>query len=282
MKDLLKKGKRPLRNWWKYAQALGRGYPFYYARQQNPDDRHLYPYLWSEFETPLPDRGTAEISQNRIGNLQLAARRVDDLLIEPQEIFSFCDRIGEPTLKRGYRSGFVFANGEIRTDVGGGLCLMATNLFGTFLWGGCQILERHCHSIDAYGENRFYQLGQDAAIAYGYKDLIVRNQTETPLLLRFQVMPEARKAISSLWGKSPRPWQIHVKSTPVREILPASADGISGWIVETERYICEDCPPTYGTIENTDDSKALWKLNYRSTSVYQPCVRSSHSYSNVS
>lgn len=275
MKNLLTNWKRPLRNWWKYSQALRRGYPFYYARQQNPQSADRYPYLLSEFDTPIPDRGTAEIRQNRIWNLQLAARRVDYLQLYPQQIFSFCDRVGEPTIARGFRTGFVFVRQEVRTDIGGGLCLMATNLFKTFLWSGCQILERHCHSIDAYGENRFYELGQDAAIAYGYKDLIIRNSTKIPLQLRFQVMPEMGKVTSSLWGESPHPWRIQVKSTQPQEIPSPVIDGISGWIVKTQRYIHDLSSPTYGTIESGEDSNAPWKLEYCSTSIYQPCVPSS-------
>jgi vancomycin resistance protein VanW len=277
MKNLLTKWKRPLRNFRKYSQALRRGYPFYYARQQTPELADRYPYLWFESATPIPDRGTAEIRQNRIWNLQLAARQINYLQLHPQQIFSFCDRIGEPTLSRGFRAGPVFVRGEVRTDVGGGLCLMATNLFNTFLWAGCQILERHCHSIDAYGESRFYELGQDAAIAYGYKDLIIRNITNIPLQLRCQVIPEMGKVTSSLWGKFSHPWRIQVKSTRQQEIPSPSTDGISGWIVETTRYIREFSPPTYGTIDS-EDSNALWQLDYRTTSVYQPCVRSSSSH----
>jgi vancomycin resistance protein VanW len=274
MKNLLTKWKRPLRNLWKYSQALRRGYPFYYTHQQNPEFADRYPYLWSEFTTPIPSHGTVELRQNRIWNLQLAARRVNYLQLHPQQIFSFCDRVGEPTVSRGFRAGFVFVCGEVRTDIGGGLCLMATNLFNTFLRSSCQILERHCHSIDAYGESRFYELGQDAAIAYGYKDLIIQNRSQIPLQLRFQVQPETGKVISSLWGESPSPWQIKVESITRQEIPSPLENGISGWIVETTRYFRDLSTPTYGTIESCENLNVPWQLDYRSTSVYQPCIRS--------
>lgn len=273
MQQFLARWKRPLRNAWKYSQALRCGYPFYYARQQQPDRTDRYPYLWSEFTTPIPDRGTSEIRQNRIWNLQLAARQIDYLELRPQQIFSFCDRIGDPTPARGFRAGPVFVRGEVRTDTGGGLCLMATNLFNTFLWAGFQILERHCHSIDAYGDDRFYQLGRDAAIAYGYKDLIVRNLSKIPLQLSFQVCPEAENVKSSLWGERQRPWQVQVESTVQQEIPPPFVDGIPGWIVETTRQICAFPPARDGILED-EDAIAQWQLDYCSTSIYQPCTRS--------
>jgi vancomycin resistance protein VanW len=179
--------KRPIRNGLKYSKALIQGYPFFYSHSQNPAQANRYSHLWVEFATPIPDRGTPEIRQNRLWNLQLAASKIDYLQLDPSQIFSFCDRVGEPTLTNGFRAGPVFVRGKVKTDVGSGLCLVATNLFNTFLLAGCQILERHCHSIDAYGESRFYQLGQDAAVAYGYKDLVIRNATMIPLQLRFQV-----------------------------------------------------------------------------------------------
>ena len=72
-------------------------------------------------------------------------------------------------------------------DSGGGLCLIATNLYQLFLHAGCRILERHNHSIDAYGEEGFFALGEDAAIAYGTKDLAIRNSFPTPVLLRISL-----------------------------------------------------------------------------------------------
>ena len=76
----------------------------------------------------------------------------------------------------------------MQTDVGGGLCLIATNLYTLFLKSGCQILERHNHSIDAYGSGRFYELGEDAAIAYAYKDLAIRNNFKVALLLKIGII----------------------------------------------------------------------------------------------
>ncbi len=154
---------------------------------------------------------------------------------------------------------------------------MATNLFNACLWAGCQILERHCHSIDAYGDDRFYELGRDAAIAYGYKDLIIRNTSKVPLQLRFQVSPEAGQVTSSLWGFDRRPWEITVESTVQQKIPPLLADSLSGWIVETTRHIRTLCPTRDGTIENEKENEnpiAQWQLDYRTTSIYQPCVRS--------
>ncbi|OLP17777.1 hypothetical protein BST81_11925 [Leptolyngbya sp. 'hensonii'] len=255
--------KRPIRNQLKSGQAWLRGYPFYYTRQLNPEAVDRYTHCWSESVTPIPDRGSAEIRQNRLWNLKQAASRIHYLRLDPGQIFSFCDRVGEPTLANGFREGPVFVRGQVETGVGGGLCLIATNTFRTFLLAGCSILERHCHSIDAYGESRFYELGQDAAVAYGYKDLIVRNPSPVPLQLRFEVLPEAGTVRSSLWGQSLCAWQVKVESRVLQKIPAPVPDGIPGWVVKTVRYI-SDRPK-----QSTN-----WASDYVTTSIYKPCLPS--------
>lgn len=262
MKQVWQNLKKPLRNSFKYAKALAKGYPFHYANQQNPNDIDRYLHKWTEFRTPIPDRGSAEIRANRIWNLQLAAKKIHCLNLAPKKIFGFCDRIGEPTRANGFREAPVFVRGQVLTDIGGGLCLIATNVFNTLLYGGCEILERHCHSIDAYGESRFYTLGQDAAVAYGYKDLIVRNHTQIPLQLRLQVLEEDGIVLSSLWGCAPIPWQIKVESQIIDQIYPSDCQGLSGWIVKTSRHI-----------KSHGDQLSKWQHDYHTISCYQPCVK---------
>lgn len=86
------------------------------------------------------------------------------------------------------------------------------------------------------------------------------------------------KVTSSLWGESPHPWRIQVKSTQPQDIPSPVIDGISGWIVKIHRYIRDLSSPTYGTIESGEDSNAPWKLEYqhRYLSTLRPIVREQH------
>ncbi|MCP4456604.1 MAG: VanW family protein [Cytophagales bacterium] len=50
------------------------------------------------------------------------------------------------------------------------------------LYANLEVLERHSHSIDIYtNETRFTPLGSDATVAYGYKDLKIRNNQMSPI-----------------------------------------------------------------------------------------------------
>jgi vancomycin resistance protein VanW len=261
---MIKAPKRLLRLGYRSAKNLLHGYTFAYARQQAPAQAHQCPYLWYRASTPIPDRGSAEIRANRVANLQLAASKINQLQLNPGQIFSFAHRVGEPSLDSGFKSGPVFVRGEVKTGVGGGLCLIATNLFELFLNSGCQILERHCHSIDAYGNDRFYALGQDAAVAYGYKDLMVRNDSAVVLQLQLQVLPETGQVVSSLWGTAPAAWEVQIRSAILQEIPSTLANGVSGWIVSTQRHRRD-------LTSSASLDSFTWQQDYHAISHYQPC-----------
>ncbi len=262
--------RRALRIAQKQSSDLLHGRTLALARQQSEPEPAGYPFLWGESVTLIPDRGTAEIRANRLTNLRLAAGRIDRLLWNPRQIFSFCHRVGDPTLRNGFQPGPVFVGGRVLTDTGGGLCLLATNLFHLTLHAGCEILERHCHSIDAYGEQRFYELGQDASIAYGYKDLIVRNASTIPLLLQLRVKPEQGHVISSLWGQARQPWRTRVNSQILEQLPSSDPAGTSGWIVSTQRFLRESSPAAGSGARA--DQRCRWQQDYQAISVYQPML----------
>ncbi len=66
--------------------------------------------------------------------------------------------------------------------------------------------------------------------------MIVRNISQTPLLLRLQVFPEKAEVTASVWGIEILTFEVKVESNILQELtLPAG--GISGWEVETKRSI---------------------------------------------
>lgn len=263
--------KRRARIFLKGLRTWIRGYPLRYVRRRHDDltDRPLpYGHLWAEVSTPIPNKGTPDVRANRLANLQLAIDHLHGLIVYPGKILAFWHHVPAPIERNGFRRGPVFVRGRVKIDVGGGLCLVATNLFNALLYGGCEILERHGHSIDPYGDDRFFTLGEDAAVAYGYKDLIARNVYETPLYLAIQLDRAQNRVQTQLWGKRPCTLEIQVKSTVLDEILPDHAGGISGWHVRTQRTIAPD--PSKAILPLPPKLKP--KFTYET--LYQPCQSS--------
>lgn len=253
MKDSLRSWKAYSKHIQKSGRNLLKGYAFDYALQQNNLDISTYRYQWSSFTSPIKKRsGLANINENRIHNMQLAANKIDGLIIQPQQIFGFWNRVPRPIIKNGFRAGPMLVRGKLTNDVGGGLCQISTTLFNALLWSNFKVLERCNHSIDAHGDKRFFTLGQDATVAYGYKDLIVRNISTIPLLLRLQVFPEKAEVTASVWGTEAIPFEVKVESNVLQELTLPNG-GMSGWEVETKRFVGKE-----------------EEINYQAVDIYKP------------
>ena len=120
-----------------------------------------------------------ELQQNKVINLQLAAAKLNGVLLYPGETFSYWRLIGKPSRKKGYREGMVLFLGRIGSDVGGGLCQMSNLIFWMTLHTPLTVVERYRHSHDVFPDsNRTQPFGSGATCAYPHRDLMIRNDTD--------------------------------------------------------------------------------------------------------
>lgn len=126
--------------------------------------------------------------ENKIHNLKLASKTINEICIYPGELFSFWKIVGYPSEKNGFKKGRNIVNQKISEEVGGGLCQLSGIIYHTALTANLQILERHNHSVDIYSEEeRFTPLGADATVVYGYKDLRIKNNTDFPIQFKIEI-----------------------------------------------------------------------------------------------
>jgi vancomycin resistance protein YoaR len=117
---------------------------------------------------------------NRIHNVQLVARLVDDKLIAPGAEFSFNKTTGERTAAKGFLVAPVIVNGELTTGLGGGVCQVSTTVFNAAFEAGVKITARTNHALYI----SHYPQGRDATVDYPDVDLRFINDTGHWLLLR--------------------------------------------------------------------------------------------------
>jgi vancomycin resistance protein VanW len=126
-----------------------------------------------------------QLQENKITNLQLAHRPIDGIVIQPGEIFSFWQCVGQATAQRGYVAGMQLSRGEVKTGIGGGLCQLANLLYWMALHTPLTVVERHHHSFDPFpDEQRTLPFGSGAGIFYNYIDLRFHNPTRQPFQIR--------------------------------------------------------------------------------------------------
>ncbi len=95
---------------------------------------------WQTISTPIPTRGDEITCTNRRHNLELAIKAINNRFLKSGESFSLSQHLGEPSEANGYRSGPVFKQGQVLSEAGGGLWLLASCLYQLFLHIGCTIL----------------------------------------------------------------------------------------------------------------------------------------------
>lgn len=126
--------------------------------------------------------------ENKIHNLQLASKAINEIVIFPGELFSFWKIVGNPSQANGFKKGRNIVNQKISEQIGGGLCQLSGILYHTALKANLLVTERHNHSVDIYSEEeRFTPLGADATVVYGYKDLRIVNNNSFPIQFKIEI-----------------------------------------------------------------------------------------------
>ncbi|MCM1252997.1 MAG: glycopeptide resistance accessory protein VanW [Clostridium sp.] len=141
----------------------------------------LLPYRLFSSDCPMYNRETGfdmVYQDNKVFNLKLAAKTLNNLVIRPGETFSFWETVRYADKNTPYKDGLVVSNGILQALPGGGLCQMSNLLFWLFLHTPLTIMERHGHRIkDFPGPQSDAPIGVDAAVSEGWLDLKVKNNT---------------------------------------------------------------------------------------------------------
>jgi vancomycin resistance protein VanW len=180
--------KQQLKNWlpyhWKLQLKLLQRY---FNEQKN---QYSYPKKYSsenigDYKIELRQViKKGDFYENKIHNLKIVGNKINNLIIQPNEVFSFWQLIGKPSEKKGFKEGRNLIKNNISSDFGGGICQFSSILYFLALKAGLKIIERFPHSIDIYKENeRFTPLGSDCTVVYGYKDLQIQNPFSFPVQL---------------------------------------------------------------------------------------------------
>jgi vancomycin resistance protein YoaR len=188
---------------------------------------------------------------DRVHNIKLASKMIDNTLLAPGEIFSLNSVIGDTTTEKGYREAPIILGGELVPGVGGGLCQISTTLYNTALLANLEIIERYNHLLTV----PYISPGRDATVAYPSKDLKFRNNTNQTMLILAKV--DQHELTFSFFGR-PMHERVEINTKIINTIRPPI------------RY--ELAPHLFpGEVEETEGSPGylveVWKTVYRDDKV---------------
>jgi hypothetical protein len=219
-----------------------------------------FPHVIAAYERMIPIYpGQERFAEAKRTNQCLMAAALDGAIIGPGETFSLWRYAGRPTARRGYARAAALKSGRLTTDIGGATCLLATVVYNIALLGALDVVERKCHSVDSYGARRYFELGRDAAIEYGYTDLRFRNPHAYPVVLMVRVADD--RIAAGLLAPVPADFSVEILVSEPRELPPGQVErrndagelgvaspGLPGLVTRTTRVVRY----TNGTVRRDD------------------------------
>ena len=117
---------------------------------------------------------------SRASNIALAVSRINGVVIQPGESFSFSQTILPRTVANGYVEAPTIVNKKYVPGIGGGICQVSSTLYAAMLTAGLPATERHPHSLDV----GYIPVGMDATISGNALDLRFTNIFDKPIQIQ--------------------------------------------------------------------------------------------------
>lgn len=150
---------------------------------------------------------------NRVDNIKLAASKINNIIVDSKEKFSFNKIIGDRSIQQGFKEAPVIINGELKAGLGGGVCQVSSTIYNAALYSGLEIVQVKNHSIPS----GYTDKGRDATVDYGSIDLVFRNNYNHPILIKSFI--EGNKLISIVYGNDKDKKNIGIE-TEIIEVIP--------------------------------------------------------------
>lgn len=138
------------------------------------------------FGEKLESRSSPYVNNaNRTENLRLACEAINGMIINPGEVFSFNEAVGERTEERGFKPATIYGGeGESVDGVGGGICQVASTIYYTTLYMDLDQVMREPHMYQV----TYVPGGMDATVYWDSGlDYKFRNNRENPIKIQANV-----------------------------------------------------------------------------------------------
>jgi vancomycin resistance protein YoaR len=165
-----------------------------------------------EAETTLNDLADIDVSKvlasfetkyrtwkrGRSANVELAAKKLNGLVIRPLQTVSFNERVGPRSREAGFQQAPEIVGDELTVGIGGGTCQVSTTFYAAALYGGMKIVDRQSHSRPS----SYTKLGLDATVSYPKVDLKVKNPFNFPLIVHSFIPEPGTIKVEILGGEA--------------------------------------------------------------------------------
>ncbi len=169
---------------------------------------------------------------DRIGNIHLAADCLNGIVLLPGEVFSYNAAVGERTEEKGYRWAGAYADGEVTTEIGGGICQVSSTLYCAAMYAQMTTTMRQNHWFPV----SYLSMGYDATVSWDMPDYRFRNTRDYPV--RIVSYYDEHSVTIEFWGTNTdgshvQPW------TASNELYDETWGCLIGYSVTVNRNILD-------------------------------------------
>lgn len=178
-----------------------------------------------------------ELDEGKINNIKIAIKNLDGLIIAPNQTFSFWKFVGRPSKKYGFENGLVLTSGQLKSDIGGGLCQLSNLLAYMFACTECEFIERKHHSRDVFPDSgRTVPFASGATVFFNLIDLKVKNTYTFPIKINLRVTDTQLRGSISLPSSLPYVIKLEEKNN---QFIKSAKTGIIYRCNQIERVFYE-------------------------------------------
>lgn len=186
-------------------------------------------------------------TSNRVHNVKLAAEAMNGTILNPGDVFSYNETLGERTPEKGYREAGAYVGGKVVQEVGGGICQGSSTLYFCVLYADLEVVDRSRHMFTV----SYLPLGHDATVNWGTVDFKFKNDTDYPI--KIEAIIKDGYLNVKLHGTKTTDNTVEVKYTVISKteyktikkedpsVAPGKtitdSDGHTGYVVDTFKYI---------------------------------------------
>ena len=161
-----------------------------------------FPDLLSSYTTSY-----ATSNSNRSNNIALAASKLDGTVIMPGETFSYNETIGKRTVSAGFKEAGAYSNGQVVTEVGGGICQVSSTLYNAVLRVNLEIVSRKNHNFQV----SYVPIGTDATVSWQQPDFKFKNNRN--YAIRIKATTSNKKITIQVYGlKQADDYEVEIQS----------------------------------------------------------------------
>ena len=203
-------------------------------------------------------------NDNRISNLNLAASKINGLILYPGEEFSYNATLGQRTEEAGFLPAGAYENGEVVEEVGGGICQVSSTLYSAMLYGyNLTTVERYPH----YFPVDYLEKGYDATVSWPKPDFKFRNDRDFPIKIVATCNNDERSLTVQIYGTNLDGLYMHLTKQTLSYNSTKYPWIMEGYGVQVFRHVMDangmpvgqvnEVYDVYHTHEATEQIKAL-------------------------